>query len=255
MRRKYSKKDYDKVMNLFREKKNIKEISEELGIPRGTIHGWTKRNLKPYSISEKWKEAQRKENKKGYWTKDNHWSKNPELKKQIIKKMSNSLKGRKAWDKGKKLSKKHKQKLSEIKKQLYKEGKIKSPFTKKGDNLKIDRIREKTQFKKGHKPLAASPKISFNEENLLKIIRDNYLPYKYVGNGKFWLDNICPDFLNCNGEKKVIELHDSFGKKWFEKRKKIFNKYGFKYLIVLNKELKEPERIISKIRGFEYERK
>ena len=53
--------------------------------------------------------------------------------------------------------------------------------------------------------------------------------WKYVGNFEFWLGGKNPDFLNINGQKKLIEF---FGEYWHKKeeepsRIKHFKKYGF----------------------------
>ena len=44
------------------------------------------------------------------------------------------------------------------------------------------------------------------EQRVMQYIKDNDLPYTYVGNGKFWIEQANPDFVNTNGEKKVIEV-------------------------------------------------
>jgi G:T-mismatch repair DNA endonuclease (very short patch repair protein) len=44
------------------------------------------------------------------------------------------------------------------------------------------------------------------EKSLEKFIEDNKLPYTYTGNRKFWIEDVNPDFVNTNGEKKVLEV-------------------------------------------------
>src|SRR3990172_6973412 len=45
-----------------------------------------------------------------------------------------------------------------------------------------------------------------------KIVQDNKLPYKFVGNGAFIVDGLNPDFINVNGEKIAIEVFSRFYK-------------------------------------------
>ena len=84
------------------------------------------------------------------------------------------------------------------------------------------------------------------EKKLISIIKRHNLPYKYVGNGALTINGFCPDFINCNGEKKIIEF---FGEYWHNTRgnikyhqtekgrKAIFAEYGFKTLIIWESEL------------------
>ena len=99
------------------------------------------------------------------------------------------------------------------------------------------------------------------EKRLIVIINKYNLPFKYVGDWQFILGGRCPDFLNCNGEKKVIEV---FGNYWhsplynpkiksqyiYQETMKHYNNHGFKCLILWEHELnKLPEqRIVEKIK-------
>lgn len=70
-------------------------------------------------------------------------------------------------------------------------------------------------------------------------IRHN-LPYKFVGNGKFFIENKNPDFINTIDEKIVIEVYCRKHKKnisgildidkWKNERYSLFEKYGYKTL-------------------------
>lgn len=64
--------------------------------------------------------------------------------------------------------------------------------------------------------------------------------YRFVGDGSFWIGGKNPDFINVNGQKKIIEM---FGDYWhsrevtgtskrshLQERIKHFAKYGFKDL-------------------------
>ena len=95
-------------------------------------------------------------------------------------------------------------------------------------------------------------------EKLLNKLLNKLLPneYKYVGNFKFWIENFNPDFINCNGQKKIIEL---FGDYWHNRedakkrdklRLKTYVKYGYKTLIIWEKELKNIRTLSKKLRKF-----
>jgi len=79
------------------------------------------------------------------------------------------------------------------------------------------------------------------EKKMIDIIKKLNLPYKFVGNGEFFIERKCPDFINVNGEKIAIEVFyrkhkEEFRKgleNWKKERSKIFAKYGWK-LIFLN---------------------
>lgn len=104
---------------------------------------------------------------------------------------------------------------------------------------------------------ALNHKTNLSEKLLLKILNKT-LPkeYKFVGNGKFTLERFCPDFINTNGQKKIIELYGDY---WHNKKEvisrdkrrlKVYKKYGYKTLIVWDKELKNKEKLIEKILKF-----
>ena len=69
--------------------------------------------------------------------------------------------------------------------------------------------------------------------------------YKYVGNGKFWIERYNPDFINVNGQKKIIEFFGDYwhttkkGCKQKDRRKiRTYKKYGYDCLIIRTKDLK-----------------
>jgi len=79
------------------------------------------------------------------------------------------------------------------------------------------------------------------EEKTNNIIAKYKLPYKFVGNGEFMIENKNPDFINTNGEKKAVEVYyrrhkeqfrDISINKWMEDRKNLFNKYGWKLIFI-----------------------
>lgn len=102
------------------------------------------------------------------------------------------------------------------------------------------------------------------EKRFMGLINKHNLPYKYVGDGKFWIDNKNPDFIHIN-KKEVIEI---FGDYWHnpqlnkhckyenteEGRQKVFKAKGFKCIIIWEKELNKPnwEKDILKKIGANY---
>lgn len=84
--------------------------------------------------------------------------------------------------------------------------------------------------------------------------------YEYVGNRTFWIGYYNPDFININNQKKIIEL---FGDYWHSEelqgrtktqeenqRIKHFTKYGYKTLIIWQKEIKDILRLRRKLVQF-----
>jgi len=76
--------------------------------------------------------------------------------------------------------------------------------------------------------------------------------WKYVGSGEVWIGGKNPDFINVNGQKKIIEF---FGHRWHgpedeETRRAHFKQYGFETLVVWGNDLKNLESLKEKLRGF-----
>jgi len=127
----------------------------------------------------------------------------------------------------------------------------------------------KTTFKKGHKlwtnpqfieaqRLGRNIKPNKTEIKLYQLLQKIYPnEYKFVGDGNVTIDGLIPDFINSNGQKKIIEL---FGTYWHREgvdyrrtekgRREVFMKYGYKLLVIWEDELKNKESVIKKIRAF-----
>lgn len=96
-------------------------------------------------------------------------------------------------------------------------------------------------------------------EILLEELLNNILPgqYKFVGLGDFILAGKCPDFVNVNGQKKIIEMIGD-NAKWYmnhspEKlaaRIALFAEHGYETLIVNASELKDIDLLKQKIHEF-----
>ena len=100
-----------------------------------------------------------------------------------------------------------------------------------------------------------SRKVSPNKLELqfIDILNQLYLgEYKYVGDGQVIIAGKCPDFINVNGQKKIIEL---FGDYWHRNddpldRIDIFKPYGYNALVVWESELRNSKRVKNKLRLF-----
>ncbi len=87
---------------------------------------------------------------------------------------------------------------------------------------------------------------------------DKYkLPYKFVGNGEFFIERKNPDFVNINGEKKAIEVYARKHKEkmrnttienWKKERSDIFGKYGWEVIYFDEVELTE-ENVLKTLKG------
>lgn len=84
----------------------------------------------------------------------------------------------------------------------------------------------------------------FLEKMLKKILPKEY---KYVGQGDFFIKRYNPDFINVNGQKKIIEL---FGDRWHKeperikrdkKKLKIYKEFGYDCLVIWGHELNDSD--------------
>lgn len=95
------------------------------------------------------------------------------------------------------------------------------------------------------------------ERIIINLIKENNLPFNYVGDGAIWFKGygtlFNPDFLSKN-PKHIIEV---FGDYWHRntqendrKRLETYLKYGYKTLVIWEHELKNPNQVLNKINGF-----
>ena len=93
-------------------------------------------------------------------------------------------------------------------------------------------------------------------ETKLETLLNELFPneYKFVGDFKIWFDNFNPDFINVNGQKKIIEL---FGEHWHlntqardTKRLETYKKYGYDTLVIWQKELSDSSSLINRLKEF-----
>lgn len=112
-----------------------------------------------------------------------------------------------------------------------------------------------------HKKLWENPEhakihIGFGKPNKLeikldKILQDNFPgEWKYVGNGEVIIGRKNPDFININGKKQVIELYGTYWHKNHVPQDRIdhFKKHGFDCIILWDRELKDINYIVERIK-------
>ena len=98
-----------------------------------------------------------------------------------------------------------------------------------------------------------------SEKKLIRLIKENKLPFKFVGNKTFYIGKKNPDFIGTDEYRnKIIEF---FGDYWHrrnemkfhrteEGRKWFYWENGYDCLIIWESELKEEEIVVKKIKNF-----
>lgn len=93
------------------------------------------------------------------------------------------------------------------------------------------------------------------EKIMINIIKENNLPFNYVGNGQVIIGGFCPDFLSKN-PKYIIEVNGDYwhnlpkAKEKDKRKLKTYSKYGYKTLTIWEHELKNPNQVLNKINNF-----
>jgi hypothetical protein len=92
------------------------------------------------------------------------------------------------------------------------------------------------------------------QETLLLNLLNEIYPgeWKYTGDFSFTIGGKCPDFINVNGHKKIIEL---FGDYWHQgenpqDRVDVFKPFGYDTLVIWEHELNNMERVKFRIRKY-----
>ena len=90
---------------------------------------------------------------------------------------------------------------------------------------------------------------TFLEKYLNKILPNEY---KFVGDGEFILGGKNPDYINTNGQKKLIELYGDYWHKGQNPQDRIdyFRKFGFDTLVIWESELENLCSVKNKILQF-----
>ena len=151
-----------------------------------------------------------------------------------------------ASEKGKTVSAETRQKLSAANK-----GKRYSPATEFNSSSLKAKYKEPNYIEKMRKAWNIKPnKAEIRMLNILNLLYPG--EWKYTGDFSFTIDGKCPDFVNCNGRKLIIEY---FGDHWHqgddpEARAAIFEPFGYRTLVIWGNEMKDMEKVISRIRSF-----
>lgn len=203
-----------------------------------------------------------------------------ETRMKISKNNAHAMKGRchtEEWKKeqskkmkGRIFSYSHNKKISENKKEKWKDplfaNKMKSVFSMKGrkHSEKTKKRLSESGIKNWSDPTYRDSQIKKSmignqilpnrpETFLINLLNDLYPgEWKYVGDGQVIIAGKCPDFINVNGQKKIIEL---FGDYWHrndnpQDRINIFRPFGYDTLVIWESELKNIEKVKFKICGF-----
>lgn len=101
--------------------------------------------------------------------------------------------------------------------------------------------------------LASNLKPNKPERFLTELLQE-FFPneWKYVGDFQVWIVGKNPDFININGQKKIIEFFGSYWHKPEEEQQRTdhFARHGWKTLVIWERELDNMESVIDRVRGF-----
>jgi len=176
------------------------------------------------------------------------WNVGLKMSEKFCLNVSEGHKGQISWNKG--FTKENDERILKLSKKLI--GKKRSEETKKLKAFQTKELWQDPEYvQKQMKARGLTPnKTEIWLENLL----DKTFPgeWKYVGDGEVIISGKCPDFININGQKKIIEL---FGDYWHkgqdpQDRIDIFSPYGYKTLVIWEKELKDFKSLRKKIFDF-----
>ena len=124
---------------------------------------------------------------------------------------------------------------------------------KKKSKQMIKRWKEDDYIRKQMK--ARNRTVQNKSEKKLERFINGVIPneYKFVGGGEFILGGKCPDFMNINGKKKLIELYGSYWHRNDNPQDRIdyFKQFGFDTLVIQESELRNPRILMNKINKFD----
>ena len=78
--------------------------------------------------------------------------------------------------------------------------------------------------------------------------------WKYVGDGQVRIGRAIPDFINVNGQKRIIEIfgecyHRDPKEEW--EKKAMYKEYGFETLVIWGRDLqRRPDEVIERVKGW-----
>lgn len=167
-------------------------------------------------------------------------------------KISKTLKGRKRetpiWNKG--LTKETNISVAITAKKNT--GKSRSQETKKKHSIRMFKLWQDNNFTEQQK-ISRNIRPNKPETVILNILNELYpAEWKYTGDFSFIINGKNPDFVNVNGQKKIIEL---FGDYWHDgddpqDRINIFKPFGYDTLVIWEHELKNINKVRNKLVKF-----
>lgn len=90
-------------------------------------------------------------------------------------------------------------------------------------------------------------------EHKMEELLNKYFPsqWAFVGDGQFIIDGICPDFININGEKQVIELYGNYWHRGEDPqiRKDRLKRFGYACLVIWEKQLSNEQEFVSLVKS------
>lgn len=91
------------------------------------------------------------------------------------------------------------------------------------------------------------------EQWLIDAAEDRLLPLRYVGNGKYWVAGLNPDFVSTDGSNRIVEMFGDYWHKGQNENHRIarFKEVGYECLVVWEKELrKNPIHALERVLTF-----
>lgn len=204
-----------------------------------------------------------------------------ERRSNLLRQQANDMKGKVPWNKGKHTNIHPR---SEFRKGItpWHKGKHtglhpNSEF-KKGLNPwnkgKHPNLHSPSEYKKGHKHpqeielrrirnsrISNAKHPTKPENTFMELCKKHDLPYRYTGDGSFWIETLNPDFVECNGKKIAIEV---FGDYWhspllkhnvpysqtLDGRRELLQKYGWNIIPIWASELlSNPDAVLERLRN------
>ncbi len=171
--------------------------------------------------------------------------------------------------KGREQSEETRQRISDTLKRKYVSGEIVQPFKGKKHTEESRRNMSENHYDVSGKnnPMygkkhseealrkmlkAVNAKPNRPEQFLIDLFQEHNLPFRYVGAGDFILGSKCPDFLNYNGKKQLIELYGDYWHKGEDPQERIdfFKGFGFDTLVIWEHELENPSAVLGRVESF-----
>jgi len=99
------------------------------------------------------------------------------------------------------------------------------------------------------------------EQRFIDMIEKHNLPYKYVGDGRFLIGGRNPDFMNINGQKKLIEVFGIYyhsplknpkirWKSTYNETIRHYKKHNYKCMIIWDYELNDEKNIMERLKNY-----